>query len=119
MSRWALFTNRRSRRCLIRRGRVWQTNTRRGGMIAIVSATRLDQSILAIWCWSTPKAMMDALKATRYCFASVNHWTNAEKGESLFGSFSFLAGGDPGCGVFLLFSRPGLRKQALFALGET
>lgn len=65
-------------------------------MTAIVLATQLDQSILAIWCWSMPKATMDALKATRYCFASVNQRMITLNGELLAGSLSFFARGDTG-----------------------
>src|SRR5271166_3054130 len=97
MSRCELSTSSRSRRCLMRRGRVWQTNTRRGGMTATVSATQLAQSILAIWPWSTPKATIEALKATRYCFASVSQRVIAVRGELDFGSFSFFARGDTVC----------------------
>ena len=81
-------------------------------MIAIVSATQLDQSILAIWCWSTPKATMDALKATRYCFASVNQRMITVKGVS------FFAGGDMVRGAFLFFNR-WLPKTALIRSGRT
>ena len=51
-------------------------------MTATVSATQLAQSILAIYHWSTPKTTMDALKATRYCFASVNQRMITVKGGS-------------------------------------
>jgi hypothetical protein len=88
-------------------------------MIPMVSAIQLDQSILAIWCWSTLKVTMDALEATRYCFASVNQRMMTVKGELLLGSFSFFALGDTVCGSFLFFSRlRSLTKPPSSALGE-